>query len=281
MDSRRDIPRFLGLPHAVAVDLDGTLLNSQTQLSDRNRRGLEQCIEHDIPVIIATSRPARVFNRVFPRGLAQKCSFVLLNGAIATGNPPLSGHFKETLPDDVLPSLVECALSIDPHIRIYVEIDGLEFGTNAIIDPDTLWQTNSATPDMVMSLDESLKRHPCKLALGGTNTARLSSCLARHFGSSISIVEARMGVPLLNVTSPNATKSKALRRLLTQHGIHLDKVMAFGDDIPDIDMLKACGVAVAMGNASPEVKAICKYLTVSNDENGVAIVLEEVFGCVD
>jgi hypothetical protein len=280
MDTKKDIPIFVRAPHAVAIDLDGTLLNSQTQLSDRNCRGLEQCIEHGIPVIIATSRPARIFNRIFPRDLAQKCSFILMNGAIAKGNPPLSGYIKETLPDDVLLGLIECALSVDPHVRITIEIDGFEFGTNWTTDLATLWQRNSATPDMVLSLDEALKRHPCKVALGGTNVVRLADCLTRQFGNSISVVEAKIDAPILNVTSPNATKPKALGRLLAPHGIHLDEVMAFGDDIPDIDMLRACGISVGMGNAFPEVKAICKYLTVSNDEDGVALVLEKVFGRV-
>ncbi len=277
IDRSKDIPTFLRPPHAVAIDLDGTLLNSQMQLSDRNRRGLEQCIEHGIPVIIATSRPARIFNRIFPRDLAQKCSFILMNGAIAKGNPPLCGYIKETLPDDILLGLIECALSVDPHVRIAIEIDGFEFGSNWTTDPATLWQRNSATPDMVLSLDEALKRRPCKVALGGTNTVRLAGCLTRRFGNSISVVEARIDAPILSVTSQNATNPRALGRLLAPHSIHLDEVMAFGDDIPDIDMLGACRISVGMGNAFPEVKAICKYLTVSNDEDGVALVLEEVF----
>jgi len=280
LDSKINIPVFSRPPRAVAIDLDGTLLNSQTQLSHRSRRALEQCIERGTPVIIATSRPARIFNRIFSGDLAQKCSFILMNGAIVKGNPPLSGYIKETLSDDILPSLIRCALSVDLYVRITIEIEGFEFGANWTSDPATLWQRNSATPDMVLSLEEALKRRPCKVAFGGTDIVRLASYLTRELGNSISVVAARIGAPILNVTSPDATKPKALRRLLTPHGIHLDEVMAFGDDIPDIDMLGACGISVGMANALPEVKAICTYLTVSNDEDGVALVLEEILARV-
>ena len=56
-----NLPKFTKLPGAVAIDLDGTLLNSKTQLSERNRAALEKCIERGIPVIIATSRSERAY----------------------------------------------------------------------------------------------------------------------------------------------------------------------------------------------------------------------------
>jgi len=55
-----NLPKFTKLPGAVAIDLDGTLLNSHSQLSSRNRITLEKCIERRIPVVIATSRSERV-----------------------------------------------------------------------------------------------------------------------------------------------------------------------------------------------------------------------------
>lgn len=59
-----NLPNFDHAPGAIAIDLDGTLLNSQSQLSERNRIAIDKCIEHNIPVIIATSRPARTLHRL-------------------------------------------------------------------------------------------------------------------------------------------------------------------------------------------------------------------------
>lgn len=273
-----NLPIFDRPPGAIAIDLDGTLLNSQTRLSDRNHRALEDCIKRGIPVIIATSRPARIFNRIFPQDLAAGCSLAIMNGAIVKGSPPLSGYFKEVLPDDIARGIIDLAVTFDPGIRITLELDGYDFGANWTADSDTLWQRNSATPDMVFSIEEALLRQPCKIALGGigTDILKLTGKLIHSFADTISVIPALWDNPLLNVTTLQASKPYALRKLLTPKDISLEEVLAFGDDIPDIEMLQECGLPVAMDNAFPEVKSICAYQTASNDEDGVAVVLEKM-----
>ncbi len=273
-----NLPDFEQVPRAVAIDLDGTLLNSRTQLSARSHSALEQCIARDIPVIIATSRPARIFKRIFPQDLAVRCSFALMNGAVTSGNPPLSGYLKETLPEELTRRIINIAIRFHTDIGITIEIDGYDFGANWISDTDMLWERNSATPDMLFSIDEAISRQPCKIALGGQgiDILKLADELRHSLGDTISIVPALLGIPLLNITTPEATKPVALQKLLKPAGIPLEQVIAFGDDIPDIEMLKACGTAVAVDNAFPEVKSICAYHTASNDEDGVALVLEKM-----
>jgi hydroxymethylpyrimidine pyrophosphatase-like HAD family hydrolase len=133
---------------------------------------------------------------------------------------------------------------------------------------------------MVVSLEEAIKRNPCKIALGNTNIFPLAEILERQFGEDISIVGSKftnlLSNPILNITSKTATKLEALRRLLTPHGISLTDTLAFGDDLPDLEMLQACGMPVAMANAFQEIKTACLYHTASNDEDGVAIVLEQI-----
>jgi Cof subfamily protein (haloacid dehalogenase superfamily) len=279
-----NLPDFRKLPRAIAIDLDGTLLDNQTRLSERNRRALERCIERGIPVIIATSRPARIFNRIFPADLARSCSYVLMNGAVARGNPPLAGYFKETLPLETLRELLAFGRRVDPAMRVTLEIDGYDFGVDWEIDYSMLWQRNSATPDMVLTIDEAIKRQPCKVALGGAGAPvdlpALFARLQERFESELSIVATLTGTGLLMVTTKNASKSEAIRKLLVPNGISLAEVLAFGDDLPDLDMLQACGTAVAMANAFPEVKAVCPYLTASNDEDGVAVVLEKMLQAI-
>ena len=78
-----NLPKFTKLPGAVVIDLDGTLLNSHSQLSQRNRLALEKGIERRIPVIIATSRSERGTRRVIGNDLANACSLVMANGSCA------------------------------------------------------------------------------------------------------------------------------------------------------------------------------------------------------
>ena len=280
-----NLPEFNKLPGAIAIDLDGTLLDSHTQLSERNHKALGRCIEFGIPVIIATSRPARIFNRIFPPDLAERCSLVIMNGALAIGKPPLSGQVKQTLPEKTIRRIIQTTLEYDSQTRITIEIEGYEFGTNWNWDKETLWQRNSATPEMVLSLEEVTERKPCKIALANANLLPLAEILEKQFSEDISIVGAKyvstLANPLLNITAKTATKPEALRRLLTPHGISLTDTMAFGDDLPDLEMLQACGISIAMANAIPEIKTVCSYLTASNDDDGVAIVLERMLSKID
>ena len=273
-----NLPVLDNPPKAIALDLDGTLLDSQTRLSERNRRSMEGCLERGIPIIIATSRPARIFNRVFPQDLAGRCSLAIMNGAIALGNPPLSGYFKETLPEETARNIIELAKKFNPDVRITLELDGYEFGTNRTTDPATLWERNSATPDMVLPIEVAISKQPCKIALGsiGMDILVLADILKNSHDKAISVIPALLGNPLLNITSSQASKPNALRKLLSPKGIPLEEVIAFGDDHPDIGMLKECGISVAVANAFPEVKSACAYHTASNDDDGVAIVLEEM-----
>lgn len=73
----------------------------------------------------------------------------------------------------------------------------------------------------------------------------------------------------------DATKEKAIDRITDRLGISADQILAFGDDYVDLGMLAASGTGVAMGNAIPEVKAAADAVTRSNDEDGVAVYLEE------
>jgi Cof subfamily protein (haloacid dehalogenase superfamily) len=286
-----NLPEFAKLPGAIAIDLDGTLLNSKNRLSERNHNALEKCILRGIPVIIATGRPLRSVHRLMGDELTDRCSLVSMNGALAIGIFPLSGYIKEALTEEMIRGIIDTALKNDQHTRITIEIEGYEFATTLegydfakkdSLDKETLWQLNSATPDMVVPLDEAIKRNPCKIALGRTDIVRLAEILEKQFGSELSIICSDItGIranPLLNITVKTATKTEALRRLLTQHGITLTDVLAFGDDLPDLEMLQACGIPVAMANASLEVKADCLYHTAGNDEDGVAVVLEKMLG---
>ena len=276
------LPLLHALPRAIAVDLDGTLLDSRTRLSERNRKALEDCITAGLPVIIATARATRTVNRILPPEVRNACSVVIMNGAIATGRPPLSGQFREALPEDVCGRIIEVATTHDQPVRITIEIDGWEFGANWTADAATLWERNRATPDMLIPIEEAVVRQPTKLALScpdGDNRG-LADRLRKSLGETVSVVPSIYGRPLLNVTSPRASKPIALGRLLSPAGISLQDLIAFGDDVPDIDMLQQCGMSVAMENGLPEVKVVCQYCTASNDEDGVAIVLEKVLAAM-
>jgi Cof subfamily protein (haloacid dehalogenase superfamily) len=271
------LPEFTRPPDAIAVDLDGTLFDSNTHLSARNREALERCLKRGIPVIIATSRPARSVRRYCGEHFTQACSRILQNGAIAIATSPLSGEFKESLKPELARDIIDSILKIEPEMRITVELEGYEFGTNNPRDPESLWEINSATPNMQLNLETALANTPTKIAAGGLarNISHVTAALNKEFGDYISVVPSNENT-FLNITKRKATKPEALRKILGSQQDRLENVVAFGDDLPDLDMLQVCGISIAVANAIPEVKSTVRYHTASNDEDGVAIALEKM-----
>jgi len=275
------LPTFERVPDAIAVDLDGTLLNSHTRLSERNRAAIEACVRRGIPVVVATSRPARTARRALGE-VADICSLVIMNGAVGRAAAPLAGAVREAFPERVARDVVELILGIEPEARLTVELEGWEFGRNWDSNPEELWRINAATPDMVMTVEEALMRAPAKIAAsrGGKDVSDLAAAVSRRYADVVSVVSSN-DMTFLNILSVRASKSRTLARLLASRDISLDYVLAFGDDIPDLDLLEACGIPVAVANAVPEVLAVANYCTASNDEDGVAVVLERMLGAIE
>ena len=275
-----NLPRFSTVPDAVALDLDGTLFNDNEEISPRNRRALERCFEMGIPVILATSRPARVFHGAVPDDLVERCSYTVLNGAVVKGNAPLSGDFKCPIPEETIREILAISYERHPEIQILTEIEGFEFGAIWNEKAQKTWLQPPGLDKLILPIEESIKRQPSKIVIGGTEEQilDLNEVFTRLRGDSLAIVPALKWKPVLNITNPEATKSNALRRLLEPAGRSLENTVAFGDDFPDLEMLRDCGYGVAMGNAFPELKQACRYTTASNTVDGVAIVLEGIPG---
>ncbi len=273
------LPSFDRVPRAVAIDLDGTLLDSRSRLSARNTAAVGGCVARGLPVVIATSRPARSVRRLVGDELVQACSLVLQNGAVTRGTIPLYGTTVEALSPQIVKGIVEFSLSIQPNARVVVETGGDKFAASAILDPVRLWEVNSATPDMVLSMDEAMAIGPTKVAINGMgcDLSEVADGIAGLFGEKVSIIRAD-GMTFLNIVGPNVSKPVALQHLLQSNGMTLADVLAFGDDIPDVDMLCACGFPVAVANACDEVMAVARFRTASNDDDGVALVLERLLG---
>ncbi len=151
--------------------------------------------------------------------LARRCSLITLNGALARGAAPLSGALRETIPTAAAWGIVALVQQMAPSARLTVELDGFEFGCSAKLDAATLWQVNSATPDMVLSLEEALARLPTKIAVNGlgSDLSAVACEISTRFGSSVSVVPTA-DMKFLNLPSARASKTAALCHLLRSQG---------------------------------------------------------------
>ncbi len=111
------------------------------------------------------------------------------------------------------------------------------------------------------------------------DTAKLTPELEQIFGSRIvfhSIAVMSFGVNVLEVFDPAVNKWQGLLHVAGTHGIDPADIIAVGDDVNDLPMIKNAGLGVAMGNARPEVRAAAKRVIGRNDEDGLARFLEEL-----
>jgi Cof subfamily protein (haloacid dehalogenase superfamily) len=262
-------------PDAVIVDLDGTLLNAQRQCSPRNRRVLARCLQHGIPVVIATSRAPRSIRQLLGAAFLHQYSHVVLNGALAWAVSPWQERYQRPLATTVALHIVDAVLTHHASALISMELDGERLATNVPMDAPTLWQRFWATPDLVTSFAALHVSEILKITVNGQgiNLMATGAWLQSTFGASIRVVPSDHGT-FLNIMAADTTKEHAVETLLTSMGRTLSRAWVFGDDVPDLGMLQAAGVAVAMANACPEVQAVARYSTEHHNADGVAAFVE-------
>jgi Cof subfamily protein (haloacid dehalogenase superfamily) len=277
-----NLPDFsAATPKAVALDLDETTLNSQARLADRTRDALHAVHEIGLPLIIATSRPARVLPKLVGDDILEITSLVQMNGTIATGRAGLVGSVKRHMDMEDARTCWNLTNKQAPWARMTVETDGIVFAVNHHDNVDELWAFNTATPTMLVSFEEALRIGPAKISINGLDASveELAIILEDQLSDRTKVFRAG-GAQFLNMVPRSASKSGAIAELLDAAGIALNDVLSFGDDYVDIDLIRDCGWSVAVDNAIPEIKAAAKYSTASNDEHGVAIVLEQLISAL-
>lgn len=101
--------------------------------------------------------------------------------------------------------------------------------------------------------------------------------LRRHLprAADLLVMPEGNGYALLEITTPGVTKATGVQSLATRYGLTMNDVIAIGDNLNDLELLRAAGLAVAMGNASAEVQKIADIVTDTHDRDGVAAFLEE------
>ena len=259
------------------MDLDETTLNSDSRLDARTRAALHAVHGLGLPMVIATSRPERVLPTLVGDDILGITSLVQMNGTIAHARAGLRGALKRSMNLDDARACWKLTNEQATWARMTVEVDGIQFAVNHDDDINELWAFNMATPTMVVSLDKALDLGPAKISINGIGRSleALAAMLETELSGETTIFRAA-SEQFLNVVPKQASKSGAVAYLLESANIPLADVLSFGDDFVDIDLIRDCGWSVAVENAIPEIKSLAKYQTTSNDDHGVATVLEKL-----
>ena len=273
----------------IALDLDGTQLDRQKRLTPRNRRALERAAAKGIRVVPCTGRFYRGMPAVI-RDLPFVRYVITMNGAEVldvTRDRPL--YRAEIAPSefeplfdymDTLPVIYDCYQDgwgwmdrrfYDGLEEFMAGQDELDMATSLRTPVDdfrgTLRRRNMPIQktQMFFRLDDLERRD-----------RELERIAARFPNLAVSAAIYNN----IEINSREAQKGRALRELCAVLGLRPEQAMAFGDGLNDVSMLRDAGVGVAMANASAAVRAAADRVAPSNEEDGVACVIEELLdGC--
>ncbi|HWC35595.1 MAG TPA: HAD family hydrolase [Mycobacteriales bacterium] len=262
-------------PRVVATDLDGTVVRSDGTISPRTRDALTAAREAGALIVVATGRPPRWLG-----GIAEATGHdgiaICANGALTYDLATDQVVGSRPLDLEVVRGLMAQLRASVPGVAFAVErVDG-QFAHEPDYHPR--WEPEDTT--IVGDLERVFDAPVAKL-LGRVEGA----------GSDDLLATARAAVPagvanlthssidgLLEVMAYGVSKATALAELIAGHGLSAAEVIAFGDMPNDVEMLAWAGCGVAVANAHPEVLAVADEVTGTNDADGVAEVLERVFG---
>nr|WP_303110274.1 Cof-type HAD-IIB family hydrolase [uncultured Prevotella sp.] len=259
---------------AIALDLDGTLTNHDKVVTPRTRQALLKAQELGTVIILASGRPTYGIVPVAEcLELEKRGGYILsYNGGNIVNAKTGEKLFSQFLPDAVIPILYKYAKEKNHALLGYA---GNEIITEMPDDPYVKEESriNKMNIRKVDNLMETLEPHPTKLLMTGdpTDMIKAEEKLVEILGEKMDIF--RSAPFFLELVPKGIDKAQSLLRLLSKINLTPADLMAFGDGYNDLSMLKLAGVGVAMANAAPEVRADADYVTLSNEEDGVAEAL--------
>ncbi len=259
----------------IAVDMDGTLLDSQGRLPAGLPSLVRELTDRGIRFVIASGRQYYNLESLF-HPLADRLTFVAENGAAVFEKGSLLA-FDEMRTEDVRALLAQAG----GRSGLIPGLCGVEATYIDRIDPalERKIRLYYDRLERVDDLSQALKRDRiCKVTyyVPGEAETEVYPTLCKQFpGLKVTL----SGDHWVDVTNPSAHKGSAIVFLQRREGIAPDECMAFGDYLNDLDMMRVCGQSYGMKNGHPAVLAACRFVTAkTNDEDGVCDTLRTVFG---
>lgn len=260
----------------LALDLDGTLTNTQKIITPRTKAALAAAAKAGTRILLASGRPT-----VGIRPLAEELDLASSGGYIlsynggkitncATGEVPVEIRFPSPYIEEL------CAFAREHEVTI------LTYDDRGIVteSPEDHYvkvecMINKIQAYGVKDLVKYVNYPVNKFLLAGEpeKLASLDPLLAKQFEGRLSVYRS---MPYFLEAMPlGVDKAASLERLLTTLGLTAENLMACGDGWNDMGMIQLAGMGVAMANAVPEVKAVANFITLDNDHDGVGLAIEK------
>lgn len=268
----------------IAVDIDGTLLDSASRLPDANRQALQAAAARGVDVVLATGRAFHHARPVAER-LDTPVTFIVNNGALVK-TPEGRTLARRPVPRALARALVAGTRPVrEGAALIFDRFDDKQYVYERIdwSHPQRQWYYNRNRVYMtrVEPLETALDDDPVQVAFtGGVADMRVLADQVRALPAarrlSVTLTEyEQRDFSLLDVTAQGCSKGAALGDWAARRGVPPAGIMAVGDNLNDLDMLELAGHPVVMGNAVAELKRCGWPLTAGHDEAGLAQAIRE------
>ena len=257
----------------IASDMDDTLLNSKTKLSERNAAAIRKAIDAGIVFLIATGR-MYVSVKPYADALGLDVPLVTYNGALVKGSKSGNVYYEHPLKLETALELLAYCKEKGYYIQSY---QGDELWVKEATEFSAEYTRISGIP--ATPVGERLyhpETAPYKL-LAMTKPEEFQKVwedIQRQFAGKVVVTSSRDN--FLELMEPGVNKWNAVKAVAEFYGIKPEEIMCIGDSNNDLSMIENAGIGVAVANAKPAVRTAAKLVTVSNDEDGVAQVIEQV-----
>lgn len=250
---------------AVAIDLDGTLLNSKHEISEFNLEVIEKLKREGVMVMISTGRLYSSLYK-YKEKLKLDTPVICYNGAKVVDGKNDETIFEINLNEDAVKKIVEVARKNDVHLNLFQEEKWyVECRRNEV----ETYAASSGLKYHLINFDELNKIKVTKAMYVGEN-AKLKE-IEKEIKDSIGedVYMAFSKPYFLEILDKKVSKGEALKSVLEKYNISREETAAFGDGFNDAEMLSFAGVGVVMGNAPEELKKQFKNVADTNDNDGL------------
>ena len=268
----------------IALDIDGTLLDSASEVPQANRHAIEAAVEKGIEVALVTGRR---FDFALPIAQQIPCPLTMIvnNGALVKSKDGHT-HLRHLLPHPTARAVLRLAAEFRAGAAVVFD----RARANQIVYEEIDWEDprrkgyfarTRECMAQVCPLEDCLTEDPIQVMYSGgvsemqraAETLREAAKVA-EFSLATTFYEQR-DFGMVDVIRLHCSKGATLAEWTSRRGLEREEVMAIGDNFNDREMLEFAGLPVVMANSVPELKILGWRQTLSNDEGGVAAAIRQ------
>lgn len=278
----------------IAIDLDGTLLNSQGEISEENKNYLKKAIDNGIDVVLASGRPIDSVENLSHEIGANKY-LISGNGAVVYGIQEKEILYNKFMTKSQVLKIIKMCKENSIYCNVYTEneiiAESLNYNIlfyyreNANKDEEKRTKINIVN-DMYKYVETSQVDKFLKITVCDDSQLIFNSIIRKlKTISDVDVLDvSHMSRKIIKdgteriqieyfyteITNKNVNKWEALKYIMEKEGIDASQVVGIGDNINDKELIEYSGLGIAMGNSSPDVKEIAKKVVSDNNSDGVA-----------